>query len=252
VVRFLSSILFFIVITNGMGQQRIVYEKYVFEKHNQTLPYRLLRPANVESGQKYPLVLFLHGAGERGEDNEAQLKHVKLLGLDNRYRTKYPCFVLAPQCPKGVFWTQHNRDGSLRSAPGAPLQMVIDLLRKIMNTLPIDSSRIYITGVSMGAFATWELLARYPNEFAAAVPVCGGGDTATVGRFQAVPLWAFHGAQDPVVAPSASRSMVEALQRLGAKPRYIEYLNVGHDSWVKAYQEPQLIPWLFEQQRSHP
>jgi predicted peptidase len=229
------------------AQSTDLFDKLIYKKGSQTLPYRLLKPVNPQALERFPLVIFLHGSGERGTDNEAQLKHIKNLFLDPKNRGKYPCYVLAPQCPKDEMWAEHNRDGSMKPTPTDPTALVLQLIEQVSKEFPIDENRIYVTGVSMGGFGTWDLLARYPDKFAAAVPVCGGGDKNTAAKIKDIPVWAFHGALDPTVLPRQSREMIQAIQKAGGKPGYTEYPDVKHDSWVQTYQEPHLLPWLFKQ-----
>jgi predicted peptidase len=243
---FLGALLVFSLIT-VQAQTTDLFDKLVFEREGRSLPYRLLKPVNPQALERFPLIIFLHGSGERGADNEAQIKHIKNLFLDPHTRGKYPTYVLAPQCPKNELWAEHNKDGSVKSQPTKPMRLVIDLIEQISKDYPIDPSRIYVTGVSMGGYGTWDLLARYPEKFAAGVPVCGGGDERTASKLKAIPIWAFHGAMDDVVPARQSRSMVLAIQKAGGKPGYTEYPDVKHDSWVQAYQEPHLLPWLFKQ-----
>lgn len=229
------------------AQTTDLFDKLIFEKGDRSLPYRLLKPVNPQALERFPLVIFLHGSGERGSDNEAQLKHIKNLFLDTKNRGKYPCYVLAPQCPKNELWAEHNKDGSVKAKPTPTMELVIDLIAQISKDYPIDPSRVYVTGVSMGGYGTWDLLARYPEKFAAGVPVCGGGDERTASKLKDIPIWAFHGALDNIVSPRQSRTMVQAIQKAGGNPGYTEYPDVKHDSWVQAYQEPHLLPWLFKQ-----
>ncbi len=202
-----------------------------------TLPYRLLAPAEIDPDQRYPLVLFLHGAGERGSDNEKQLAYLPTLLGRSPLREKFPCFLLAPQCPKGRNWD------------GAPLDGVIAALERVVREHPVDLSRIYLTGLSMGGFGSWKLGSTHADWFAAAVPICGGGEKNRVHRLLDLPLWVFHGADDSVVPAERSRSLVETLGHWGGKPRYDELSGVGHNSWTPAYQEDRAIGWLFEQRR---
>lgn len=223
----------------------------LFERHQfDSLPYRLLRPLKVEPGKRYPLVIFLHGSGERGTDNELQLKYVAPLFLNDTARAQFPCFVLLPQCPAtdrwvNVAWSspQHTQ----RPQPTPSLAKVMELIGALKKELPINPKRVYLGGLSMGGFGTWELLARQPYVFAAAVPICGGADERTAPRIKHTPLWAFHGAMDNVVPPERSRNMIAALRKAKGKPRYTEYPLVGHDSWTNALAEPELLPWLFAQ-----
>lgn len=233
------------------AQSSDLFDKLVFNDNNNPLPYRLLKPVNPGVKEKFPLVIFLHGAGERGNDNEAQLKHITDLFLDLRNRGKYPCYVLAPQCPKDLWWAEYRGKTGIAPEPTKPMAMVINLIEKILEEYPVDPSRIYVTGVSMGGFGTWDLLGRFPNKFAAAIPICGGGDESTATAIKHVPIWAFHGAKDDVVPPDRSRSMIRALQKAGGLPGYTEYPDIAHASWVPAYQEPHLLPWLFKQKLSN-
>ena len=229
-----------------------MFEKLKYSNGKAVMPYRLLRPADVRAKETFPLVIFLHGAGERGTDNEANIRHIAPLFSNPEYRARYPCYVLAPQCPENMMWAGHDRGPGgllMRSDPTAPMTLVLELLDRIEKEYPIDRTRIYVTGLSMGGFGTWDLLARFPHRFAAAVPVCGGGDVSTAHTFRHVPVWAFHGALDKVVAPRQSRAMVSALQESGGTPGYTEYPHAGHDSWEYAYRDPLLLPWLFGQQR---
>ncbi len=240
-------ILTFTISIMGHAQTPDLFDKLVYTKGSDSLPYRLLKPVNPNALEKFPLIIFLHGSGERGSDNEAQIKHIKNLVLDSRNRGKYPCYVLVPQCPKGQLWAEHNRDGSVKSQPTKPTQLLVELIDKISDEFPIDETRIYLTGVSMGGYGTWDLLARFPSKFAAGVPVCGGGDERTASKLKNIPVWAFHGALDNIVAARQSRTMIDAIRKAGGTPGYTEYPDIKHDSWVQAYQEPHLLPWLFKQ-----
>ena len=227
-----------------------LFDKLLHISKNDTLPYRLLKPVNPQAKQTFPLVIFLHGAGERGNDNEVQIQHISELFLDTRNRGKYPCYVIAPQCPKKQSWSNfraRNEAPTLSEKPTRPMELVIELIEKALKEYPIDQTRIYITGLSMGGYGTWDLIARYPNKFAAAVPICGGGDPKTAPAIKHVPIWAFHGALDRIVAPEESRKMIRGLHEAGGLPGYTEYPDIEHNSWVHAYKEPHLIHWLFEQ-----
>lgn len=228
------------------AQRDSLFERHLFD----SLPYRLLRPYLEEPGQRYPLVVFLHGSGERGTDNEGQLSYVAPLFLNDTLRAKFPCFVLLPQCPLTDRWVKVEWNAprhTLRSQPTPSLSKVMDLISIVKRELPIDARRVYVGGLSMGGFGTWELLARQPAVFAAAIPICGGADERTAPRIKHTPVWAFHGAMDNVVPPDRSRNMIWALRKARGKPRYTEYPLVGHDSWTNALAEPELLPWLFAQ-----
>jgi predicted peptidase len=226
-----------------------LFQARVFkDEDGKTLPYRLLKPESVEDGQKYPLVLFLHGAGERGDDNAAQLKNGVQEFAKAGARKDFPCFVAAPQCPRDSAWSPINfreRKAEYADDPAEPGRLALELVDELKAEFPIDPDRVYITGLSMGGFGTWDLIARHPDRFAAAVPVCGGGYPDRADAIKGVPIWAFHGAKDPVVAPALSREMVRALWEADAHPGYTEYPDVEHDSWTAAYREPNLLPWMF-------
>ena len=233
-----------------------VYEARTFTgADGATLGYRLLTPQNYDAKQKYPLVLFLHGAGERGADNAAQLKHGAPLFAKPEVREKYPCFVVAPQCPPEQKWADIDWTSDTPTQPekvSAPMALALGALEAVQKEFSIDADRLYVTGLSMGGYGTWDLVTRFPEKWAAAVPVCGGGDKAVAARAKGVPLWAFHGLEDPTVKPARSQEMIAALVAAGGTPLFSEYPYVKHDSWTVAYGEPELLPWLFAQKRGQP
>ncbi|TAF63457.1 MAG: phospholipase [Cytophagales bacterium] len=220
-----------------------------------TLRYRWLIPKDYEPSKKYPLVIFLHGVYQRGDDNIRQTEDIAHVFLDETHRKNYPCFLIAPQCPKDSYWANFVRDEEGKRALGNKPTLSIGLLIKLIKQLPkeyaIDTDRIYITGLSMGAFGTFDLLMREPELFAAAVPICGGGVPSYASVFKHVPIWIFHGAEDEVVPVQYSREMVKALENAGGSPLYTEYPAIKHDSWTPAYQEPQLFDWLFSQKKEN-
>lgn len=226
----------------------------VFSEHGHTLPYRLYAPSHITAGRKYPLVVFMHGYGERGTDNRKQFFRFRTFPFWN----KYPCFVLAPQCPDSdsggeATWVKTNfgaPSGRMNRQPAWPLSLAMDLLDTVIDQNAIDLRRIYLTGLSMGAFATWELLAREPERFAAAMPLSGGGDTSLAFTFSHVPLWVFHGLLDSTVWPQRSIDMVKAIQQSGAKPRLTLYPDLGHDTWTRTYSDPEVWDWLFRQRKT--
>lgn len=217
--------------------------------------YRLMRPEPAAQGgqEKFPLVLFLHGAGERGGDNEKQLAYLPTWLAEPEARRRHPCFVLAPQCRAGGFWspiTWWDRSGGpQRPEPTTDLAAAVAALDAVTRTEAVDPGRVYLAGLSMGGYGAWDLAARMPERFAAMVPVCGGGDEATAPRLTALPIWCFHGAADDVVPVERSRSMVAAVRAAGGRPRYTELEGVGHDSWTPAFRDPATLEWLFRQER---
>lgn len=217
-----------------------------------SLPYRLLAPPQVDPQQRYPLVVFLHGAGERGDDNAAQLVHGGRNFADAPARRRHPAFVIFPQCPAERKWVDVPWDGrthAMPAEPSGPLGSVLELVAALQQELPVDASRIYGVGLSMGGYGTWDVLQRKPELLAAAIIVCGGGDPAHAEKFAATPVWAFHGAADPVVIPDRSRAMIAALRAAGGRPIYTEYEGVGHDSWTATFDNRLVWDWLFAQHR---
>jgi predicted peptidase len=240
------------------------YERQIHHGPEGSLPYRLFRPLafaaalpNDSRGipnPRWPLVLFLHGAGERGDDNESPLVHgtADFAAVARQHRD--PCFVVVPQCPGGEVWASIERTHEptvLAAVPSRPLRMVRELLAELLETLPIDRERVYLTGLSMGGYGAWDLLQRDPHDFAAAILICGGADChpARLMSLTDKPLWIFHGDQDQVVPVARSREIVAALRAVGGNPRYTEYLDVGHDSWTATYRNPSVLDWLFAHRR---
>ncbi len=235
------------------GQSDSLFEKNIFvSKKNDTLPYRLMRPQVSDTSKKVPLVIFLHGAGERGNDNNMQLVNgVKKFAM-NFNRGKYPCYMLVPQCAKGYRWVETDWKLSSHVMPDKPSEylsrtmLLVDSLIKYLN---IDTNRIYITGLSMGGFGTWDAISRWPGKFAAAVPVCGGGDTAKASTIKDISVWAFHGDIDKVVMVSRTRNMINAIKKVGGSPKYTEFAGVGHNCWNSAYSDPAMFEWMFAQNK---
>lgn len=189
-------------------------------------------PEDYDEQEKWPLLLFLHGAGERGDD----LENVKIHGPPKLIANgkKFPMIVISPQCPTGQRW-----EG---------LELVA-LLDKLSEKLKVDPDRIYVTGLSMGGFGTWRLASMIPDRLAAVAPICGGGEAFTARGFAQLPLWAFHGGKDTVVKPQRSEEMIEALKRAGGQPKYTLYPEAGHDSWTETYNNPELYEWMLSHTR---
>ncbi|GAB4408937.1 MAG: dienelactone hydrolase family protein [Microscillaceae bacterium] len=228
------------------------FERHLFVLGEDTLPYRLMRPLQAEAQKSYPLVLFLHGAGERGTENEIPLTHIAPLFTSSEARQKYPCFVLVPQCPKNRRWVEVDWGAERHDFPQEAswsMKLTLALLDSLKKELSVDKHRCYVTGLSMGGYGTWDILARQPDTFAAAAPICGGADEKTAPLIKHIPIWNFHGALDAVVKPSRSRNMIQALQAAGGQVRYTEYPDVQHGSWKPAYAEPEFLHWLFTQKK---
>ena len=216
------------------------------------LPYRLLTPSVRSAKEKLPLVVFLHGAGERGNDNEKQLIHGVTNFARDEILEKYPAFVFAPQCPAEQKWVDVDwgaKSHTLPKRPSPSLSAVRQAIEKLRREFSLDEARIFITGLSMGGYGAWDAISRWPELFAAAVPVCGGGDPALANNMRAVPVWAFHGSDDKAVPVERSREMIAALRAVGVEPKYTEYVGGGHDSWTQTYQNQDLYEWLFAQRK---
>ena len=219
-----------------------------------SMPYRLFIPAGYNPNNSYPLVLFLHGAGERGTDNNAQItaNQGATLWAGSANQASHPCFVLAPQCPPNFQWVNTNWSNGSYSINNVPMSTELKMVKDIIATLEtqynIDASRLYITGLSMGGYGTWDFILRYPTMFKAAIPICGAGDPTKASLIGTIPLRIFHSSDDPTVPVAGSRDMVKAINALGPNTRtefYTEYTNQGHASWVNAYNTTDLVDWLF-------
>jgi predicted peptidase len=229
----------------------------LFEKHHHievadTLPYLLYKSTMaIKSTEPPPLLIFLHGAGERGNDNYQQLRHCVNRFLHDTVSGQYPFLLLLPQCPKKQRWV--NTDWTLPShsmepQPTAQLSGVKALIDSLKSANAIDSTRIYICGISMGGFGVWDALQRWPGTFAAAIAICGGGDPAYASRIKDKPLYIFHGDKDKLVKPIRSRQMYLALKKLNSKKlHYIHYTKLGHFCWDRALATPNIFKWLFSQ-----
>jgi predicted peptidase len=238
------SLLFALIVMAqfSIAQDFDQFDKLTYQSAQNTLHYRLLRPKDVKENQKYPLVIFLHGIGERGNDNIANLKYITPLFLNEKNRNIFPCYVAVPQCPATENWTYPN----WYQEPKEPMRSVIALIDSLSALPFIDSKRIYIMGLSMGGYGTWYLVTRFPDKFAAAIPICGGGDWSQAEKIAHVPIWAFHGGRDETIDPDQTRTMIKAIKKAGGKPLYTEYKKAGHDSWINAFKEPEFLPWLFK------
>lgn len=214
------------------------------------MPYRLFVPANYDKTKKYPLVLWLHGGWARGNDNEKQIIEGNTPGATIWTRAenqaKNPAFVVAPQCAAGEWWA--NNDSEMK--PSKQLETVVELLKELQKQYSIDADRLYVAGQSMGGYGAWSIVTEYPEMFAAAVPLCGGGNASRAKNLINVPVWAFHGDADDAVEVSESREMIEAIKNAGGNPKYTEYKDVGHSVWHQAFAEPELLNWVFAQKLS--
>jgi predicted peptidase len=226
------------------------------EYKDELFRYLVLAPHDgYKAGQKYPLIFFLHGAGERGNDPKKLLPHFPTQMAKPEWRKKFPCIVVVPQCRNGKQWVNAPWGDKLftplAEKPSDNLQMAIAVLEKSLKTLPVDKNRVYLTGLSMGGYGSWELAMRRPELFAAVAPVCGGGDETQAAKLKNIPIWAAHGDADRVVWPIRSRNMYEAIKQAGGSIKYTEYTGVGHNSWTQFYADAKgVVPWMMEQKRN--
>lgn len=221
-----------------------------------TLPYRLLLPQNFDKSKAYPLVLFLHGAGERGNDNELQLVHGAELFLKAETRKTHEAIVVFPQCTLDSTWSGYTwlEDGTLnyntdkiKDSPVVHQKLLKALITQLKHSYKLDHNRFYIGGLSMGGMGTFETVRNNPNLFAAAFPICGGAPPELAAQLMIPKWWIFHGEEDTVVRPENSVKIHEALQKEKNDARLTLYPGVGHDSWNKVFAEPELLKWLFSQ-----
>jgi predicted peptidase len=225
------------------------FEPRVFkDTAGRSLNYRLFKPAAYDSKTNYPLVLFLHGAAGMGDDNARQFNggnEVPLLALAaDDAQARYPCFVLAPQCPRTDHWRSES------AHPSESIRLTLAAIESLKREFRIDRRRLCVVGVSMGGHGVWDLVTRFPKTFAAAVPICSAGDPQKAPKIVSLPIWCFHGDADPAVSVEYARNMIAALRKAGGHPKYTEYPGVGHDSYRNAFEEPDLLPWLFAQKRN--
>ena len=216
------------------------------------LLYRVMGPAKMESGRKYPLVVFMHGAGERGNDNAAQLKNATRFILAYMREKGADGYFLAAQCPSGQQWVDTpwgNLAHRMNEKPSESMGLLLELVGKMRMLPSVDASRVYVTGLSMGGYGTWDAVQRHPDWFAAALPCCGGGDTTLAWKIRDVPIWTFHGAKDQTVPVTRSRDMVSALWAVGGNIRYREYPDLSHGCWDRTYSDEAVLKWLFSQRK---
>jgi beta-glucosidase-like glycosyl hydrolase/poly(3-hydroxybutyrate) depolymerase len=231
-----------------------------YEKGADVLNYRILFPPGFDEGKKYPLLLFLHGSGERGDDNEKQLTHGSQLFLDSI--EKYPAIVVFPQCPQTDYWANLYRPDEIvperkfyffyQSDPNPAMKLVMALMEDMLEKPYIDNDRFYVSGLSMGGLGTFELSYRMQDKLAAALPICGGGDVRRADEMTRVAYWVFHGVKDDVVNPSYSVEMVKAIQRAGGSAKISLYWDANHNSWDPAFAEEDFLNWMFSKKRTKP
>ncbi|HEY5281448.1 MAG TPA: prolyl oligopeptidase family serine peptidase [Polyangia bacterium] len=217
------------------------------------LPYRLFVPPACSTENPCGLLLFLHGAGERGSDNQAQIKNDALAWISPEAQAGHPTIVVYPQCPSEMQWVDvpwaEGAYAIAKTPVSKPMAAVLKLLTSLRDEFPIDANRLFVTGLSMGGYGTWDIIERNPSLFAGALPLCGGGDASQATAIRSLPLWVFHGESDAAVPVRGSRRMVQALRAVGGSPRYTEVAGWGHDVWTRAYRDGEVLRWLLAQRR---
>jgi Putative esterase len=250
IVTFISDVnglkLYLPTVTAVLQKAAEPFEARIFvNTEGDSLRYRLLKPLNFDSTRKYPLVVCLHGSGGTGNDNYSQVGTSLFGGVlsEESNRKIYEAFVLVPQCPFGTSW------GGVHPLPGID-KLVFEGMTSLEKEFPIDQHRRYVVGASLGGYGAWNFIATHPDVFAAAMPVCGGGDPTLAQKCANVPVWAFHGSLDERVPVNGSRDMIEAMKAAGGHPRYTEFPDTGHDIGRLVIETPGLFDWLFAQRRS--
>jgi predicted peptidase len=258
---FILLLLFVATQTFSQTQNSNLYRKQWFIQNGDTLPYRILFPENFESQKAYPLLVFLHGRGESGSDNEKQLWNGSKLFLTDSFRSNHPCIVVFPQCFANNYWsnvqavTDSTKNGKREfyfienGEPTRAMNMLIGLIQNLQVRYKLNQNQFYAMGLSMGGMGTFEIVKRMPNTFAAAIPICGGAHPNTAKSLIKTNWWIFHGAKDDIVSPTHSEKMAEALKKAGAKVKFTLYANANHNSWDSAFAEPTLMSWLFSQKK---
>lgn len=247
---------------NQINQQEITFYKknttariYTDDDGNK-MPYRLFLPTNYNPRKKYPLVLSFHGAGSRGNDNLKQLRPWVAGWMDKEFQKENSCIILMPQCPKKQQWVNVPwKEGSYKLNDiqlSKPMKLAKEIFDKVVKENAVDKERIYVMGVSMGGYGAWNFVMNYPEIIAAVIPICGGGDPSMANKIKKIPIWAFHGDEDPTVPLSGSKDMIEALyQQKKNKARFTIYKDVGHNSYEFAWKETALIDWVFSQKKNN-
>jgi predicted peptidase len=238
------------------------YKKEIFKISGAQLPYRILYPLNFDPTKTYPLLIFLHGAYNKGGDNEGQLAIGGRYFLREENRRNFPAVIIFPQCPEDDSWAYFETEADsatgmvkswrfpFKNQPTRVTALLKKLVDSLLTTSFINQRKIYIGGLSQGGMGVYDMIARYPHIFAGAFPICGAGKVSTADRFaKEVAVWIFHGEQDDVVPVSFSRQYYKRLQKLGADVKYSEYQAVKHNSWTIALAEKELMTWLFSKSK---
>lgn len=254
-ILYTLGIAFFVSSMHLSAQDFSLYQKFKFAVGGDTLPYRILLPENYNPAKTYPLIVFLHGWGESGNDNEKQLTHGASLFLKEENRKAYPAIVVFPQNPVTSFWsnvqsvinekgerTFHFQNGG---NPTTSMKLLTDLINNLMLQYKVKRDQIYTMGLSMGGMATYELVYRMPDTFAAAISISGGANTALIPQFKHTSWWIFHGSKDNIVSSKFSENMVYLMKQQKVDVFFTFYPDVGHNCWDLVFKEKYLMSWLF-------
>lgn len=245
-MKYLVIFLILFLNVNLNSQDLDLYEQEIFVTEKDTLNYRILKPLNYDSTKQYPVHLFLHGAGERGNDNVSQLVHGSKLFLKKESREKYNSWVIFPQAPKHDWWgykDSYKLNYNVKESKA--MSLVVKLMDNFSKRKDVNQNKIYVSGLSMGGMGTFVILNLRPDMFAAATPICGDGDPNSVNNYaKKIPIWIFHGSDDTVVSPKKSLKMANAIIDAGGSPKITFYENVGHDSWNNAFAEKYFLKWI--------
>lgn len=232
------------------------FSKELFVSDKDSLPYRLLLPKNFDNAKKYPLIVFLHGAGERGNDNELQLVHGKDLFINMNKNNNFPSIVVFPQCSKNSYWANVSRINNSFSFLDDPtentsLKLVEGMINELQRNFKINSNQIYVGGLSMGGMGTFELVYRNPDMFAAAFAICGGANPKIGEKISKTNWRIYHGDKDFVVPVKLSIDMYNSIKSFNKNVYLKIYPNVNHNSWDNVFREPDLFKWLFSNSKAN-
>lgn len=241
------------------AQSKEDFKRDHFIADEDTLNYRVLFPVDFSKTEKYPVVLVLHGAGERGDNNEAQLVHGSDVFLNEENREKYPAIVIFPQAPKEDYWAKvevkrdtmpFQFDFKNKEEPTKSLDLVMKLMDSVVDQDFVKKDQVYVGGLSMGGMGTYEIIYKKPEMFAAAFAICGGANPEIAKDYpENFNIWIFHGEKDDIVPPILSKTMAREINHHGGNAKLSLYPDDNHNSWDSAFSEPYLLKWLFSQKR---
>ena len=245
-MKYFNLVIILFMISNSNAQDLNLYEKEIYIHGKDKLNYRILKPLNYDSNKQYPVHLFLHGSGERGNDNVSQLVHGGKLFLKKENREQFNSWVIFPQAPKNDWWGYKDPyKFAYNVKESKAMSLVVKLMDNFIKREDVNQNKVYVSGLSMGGMGTFVILNLRPDMFAAATPICGDGDPNSVNNYaKKIPIWIFHGSDDTVVSPKKSLKMANAIIDAGGSPKITFYENVGHDSWNNAFAEKKFLKWI--------